>query len=63
VKSRLRKANASMVSSIWLAPLTEVRCHKASAGSKATFHSLDTRRGEEGGAVFQTGEALGWFDY
>lgn len=40
-----------------------VRCHKASATAKATFHALDTRPSEEGGAVFKTGEALGWFDY
>lgn len=40
-----------------------VRCHKASPTAKATYHALDTRPGEEGGAVFKTGEALGWFDY
>lgn len=40
-----------------------VRCHKPAAGGKATFHSLDTRPGVEGGAVFKTGEPLGWFDY
>jgi hypothetical protein len=46
----------------WLV-LIAVRCHKASPTSKATYHALDTRPGEEGGAVFKTGEALGWFDY
>ncbi|KAK4688770.1 hypothetical protein P7C73_g1349, partial [Tremellales sp. Uapishka_1] len=40
-----------------------VRCHKAAPGTPATFHSLDTRPNEEGGAVFATGEPLGWFDY
>jgi hypothetical protein len=43
--------------------LIVVRCHKASPTAKATYHALDTRPGEEGGAVFETGEALGWFDY
>ena len=40
-----------------------VRCHKASLTAKATYHALDTRPGEEGGVVYKTGEALGWFDY
>lgn len=45
--------------------LTEmiVRCHLSSPGAKPTFHSLDTRPSQEGGAVFKTGEPLGWFDY
>ncbi|WWD20870.1 hypothetical protein CI109_105347 [Kwoniella shandongensis] len=40
-----------------------VRAHKASPSHPATFHSLDTRPSDEGGAVFKTGEPLGWFDY
>ncbi|OCF35939.1 hypothetical protein I317_00460 [Kwoniella heveanensis CBS 569] len=40
-----------------------VRCNKAGTGNKATFHSIDTRPSEEGGAVFKTGEPLSWFDY
>ncbi|WVF67843.1 hypothetical protein IAT40_002604 [Kwoniella sp. CBS 6097] len=40
-----------------------VRCNKAGTGNKATFHSVDTRPSEEGGAVFKTGEPLNWFDY
>lgn len=40
-----------------------VRCHKASPSANPTFHSIDTRPSEEGGAVFKTGEQLGWFDY
>ncbi|ORX40852.1 hypothetical protein BD324DRAFT_647757 [Kockovaella imperatae] len=40
-----------------------IRCHKASPTTEATFHSIDTRPSEEGGAIFTTGEPLGWFDY
>ncbi|WVQ86224.1 hypothetical protein IAT38_008392 [Cryptococcus sp. DSM 104549] len=40
-----------------------VRAHKAGPGNPATYHSLDTRPGEDGGAVFNTGEPLVWFDY
>ncbi|EIW66262.1 hypothetical protein TREMEDRAFT_74773 [Tremella mesenterica DSM 1558] len=40
-----------------------VRCHKAGAGGKTTFHSIDTRPGEEHGAVFVTGEPIKWFEY
>lgn len=40
-----------------------VRCHKAGPTADPTFHSIDTRPSEEGGAVFNTGEPLGWFDY
>ncbi|RSH87035.1 hypothetical protein EHS25_003523 [Saitozyma podzolica] len=40
-----------------------IRCHKANGASHATFHSIDTRPGSEGGAVFTKGERLGWFDY
>lgn len=39
-----------------------VRCHKPHSGA-ANFHSLDTRASENGGAVFKTGDPLGWFDY
>lgn len=41
----------------------QVRCHKASALAKPTFHSLDTRPEDQGGAVFALGEPLVWFDY
>lgn len=40
-----------------------VRCHKASAGAKPHFHTIDTRPGSEGGAIFQTGAELTWFNY
>ncbi|WWC98345.1 hypothetical protein V866_005236 [Kwoniella sp. B9012] len=40
-----------------------VRVHKAGSGNTPLFHSIDTRPSEEGGAVFKTGEPLGWFDY
>ncbi|WVO12700.1 hypothetical protein L204_100308 [Cryptococcus depauperatus] len=40
-----------------------VRAHKAGPGNAPTFHSIDTRPSNEGGAVFKTGEPLAWFDY
>jgi hypothetical protein len=40
-----------------------VRCHKASATAAPRFHSIDTRPGSEGGAIFKTGGDLHWFDY
>ncbi|TYJ57298.1 hypothetical protein B9479_002031 [Cryptococcus floricola] len=40
-----------------------IRAHKAGAAHTPTFHSIDTRPSDEGGAVFKTGEALVWFDY
>jgi len=40
-----------------------IRCHKASPSAKATFHSIDTRPGQEKGAVFKTGEPLLKFEY
>ncbi|KAK1923277.1 hypothetical protein DB88DRAFT_494466 [Papiliotrema laurentii] len=40
-----------------------VRVHKAGTGGKPSFHSIDTRPSAEGGAVFNTGEPLHWFNY
>ena len=49
---------------IWTHKLTRtVRVHKASVSAKPTFHSIDTRPGAEGGAIYNTGDALVWFDY
>ncbi|WWC72749.1 uncharacterized protein I206_106713 [Kwoniella pini CBS 10737] len=43
--------------------IENVRVHKAGLGNSPTFHSIDTRPSEEGGAVFKTGDPLKWFDY
>lgn len=40
-----------------------VRVHKASSSAPPHFHSIDTRPGSEGGAIFKTGGELHWFDY
>lgn len=60
IHSKLERASLSYTFS---SANTLVRCHKASATAPAYLHSIDTRPGSEGGAIFKTGEELKWFDY